>query len=79
MAARVVRGLNSGSGAGFGSMRSEHDASKPAASYEGTTNARGEHAMANGYSLGHVYEGKWQDGRLHGFGKFTYPDGQIFR
>ena len=80
MAARVVRGLNSGSGAGFGSMRSEHDASKPAASYEGTTNARGEpHGDGKRvFSSGHVYEGKWQDGRCHGFGKFTYPDGQIF-
>ena len=25
-----------------------------------------------------VYDGKWQDGRCHGFGKFTYPDGQVF-
>ena len=82
MAARVVGQLRSGSGAGFSSMTASRvgGSSAPAAKYEGTTNGKGEpHGEGKRvFSSGHIYEGKWQDGRCHGFGKFTYPDGQIF-
>lgn len=54
--------------------------SSSSASYEGTTNGRGEpHGEGRRvFSSGHVYEGRWQDGRCHGFGRFSYPDGQVF-
>ena len=74
MAARVVRELSS--------MNSDSRSagSSGGASYEGTTNGRGEpHGEGRRvFSSGHVYQGQWQDGRCHGFGKFSYPDGQIF-
>ena len=71
---RAARGL------GSMSASSATNGASMSAAYEGTTNERGEpHGEGKRiFASGHVYEGRWQNGRCDGFGKFTYPDGQIF-
>lgn len=78
-AVRLVRNLNA-SGASTLHSASSEARSPAAASYDGTTNGRGEpHGKGRRtFTSGHVYDGQWQDGRCHGFGRFTYPDGQVF-
>ena len=76
-AVSAARALPSGSGMGTMNSRS---GTPGAGAYEGTTNERGEPDGQGKrvFASGHVYEGRWKDGRCDGFGVFTYPDGQVF-